>query len=312
MDILDALEAYIISLRAEGLSERTADWVKGAVKQLVIFLGSSDVDIASIDVSVVRKFILWLGSRPKWSSHPFNVVVNEPLSPHTINCYVRALQSFFAFLLREDYLKRTPFSRVKPPKVPIKEMRVFTPEELKALLRVPDRTTVIGFRNYAIMSVFLDGALRNTELCGVDDIHVKLDLGHIHVFGKGGKERLIPIGFKLTKILLKYRNTFRPQLTAGPGAFFTNRDGNRLDRGRIGHMIREYGQKAGLSGKRVGAHTFRSTMAVNYLRNGGDPFSLQRILGHSSLTMTRRYCALADTDVKAAHIKFGVLDHMKI
>ena len=97
----------------------------------------------------------------------------------------------------------------------------------------------------------------------------------------------------------------------GLRAFITE-SGNPLTRNRIGKIVRDYTQKAGITGKRVHPHVFRATKAVLFLRHGGDPFTLQKCLGHSTLTMTRRYSAIADADVKSAHLKYGVVDKLKI
>jgi len=138
---------------------------------------------------------------------------------------------------------------------------------------------------------------------------VDLENGYLRVMGKGGRERYIPFGHKVARALLKYRMKHRP-VAVGTERFWLTIDGRPLEPGRIEKIVSRYGKKAGL--KSCHPHKLRHTSSVLYLRNGGDPFSLQKKLGHSSLQMTRHYANLADSDVKAKHMKYGVADHLKI
>jgi len=128
--------------------------------------------------------------------------------------------------------------------------------------------------------------------------------------GKGQRERYVPIGQKLTKALLKYKLSHRAEAN-GSDNFFLTRDGRPINKARVQKFIRRYGERAGIK-TRPSPHTFRSTKAVLYLRNGGDPFSLQKALGHSSLVMTRRYSNLANSDVRSQHLRYGVVDRLKV
>ncbi len=112
--------------------------------------------------------------------------------------------------------------------------------------------------------------------------------------GKGGKERYCPFGQKVAKALLKYQLRHRPK-AIGNDSFFLGKEGHPLTANRVEKIIRDYGKRAGLGAY---PHKFRHTSSVMYLRNGGDPFSLQKKLGHSSLQMTRHYSNLADSDVR--------------
>ena len=125
------------------------------------------------------------------------------------------------------------------------------------------------------------------------------------------KERYVPIGFKLTKVLMKYEASHRPKNT-GSNYVFITREGNPLNRNRVAKLMRNLIKKAGITGKWLHPHSLRATKAVLYLRHGGDPFSLQKMLGHSSLTMTRRYSVIADTDVLASHRRHGVVDKLRL
>ena len=155
--------------------------------------------------------------------------------------------------------------------------------------------------------------MRVSELCHLKLDDVWLEDGMLKVLGKGNKERLIPIGKLVQRLLWRYISRFRPESAGINFNFlFLTRDGRPLTKDRIEKVMTYYGKKAGISGVRCSPHTFRHTAAVKFLRNGGDVFSLQRMLGHASLEMTRRYCELADTDVKQAHMTASPVDNLNL
>ncbi|MFC1846805.1 tyrosine-type recombinase/integrase [Chloroflexota bacterium] len=311
MNLMQAAAAYAVVARAEGRSERTVEWITSAARYFGRFLGERAADISTIDATCLRQFILTLRKQPVFTYHPGNMARDRTISMETIACYVRAVKSLFSFLFREEYLADNPMAKVRTPKAPLKEMPVMSVDEIERLIAQADKKTFNGYRNYTMMLAMLDTGIRVSEMCNLTTDDVRLEDGFFRIMGKGGRERFVPFGLKLTKVLLKYQLNCRPKNMAG-NYYFTTKDGSRLNRNRVAKIIRDYRVQAGLSGKRVSPHTFRSTKAVLFLRNGGDPFSLQKILGHSTLTMTRRYSAIADTDVKAAHMKFGVVDRLKI
>jgi len=223
---------------------------------------------------------------------------------------VRAIRSFFSFLEGEEILPLNPMRKVKVPRAPRKVMPTFTEAEVGRLLAQPDKRTAEGFRNYAVMLTLLDTGLRVSELCGLALDDVDLQNGYLHVTGKGDRERHVPVGARVSRALMRYRTVQRPGDT-GCDSFFLTRDGQPLVKRRVQCFIREYGRIAGIK-TRCSPHTFRSSSAVLYLRAGGDPFTLQKKLGHSSLTMTRRYSDLADSDIRAAHLKYSPADRLRL
>lgn len=117
--------------------------------------------------------------------------------------------------------------------------------------------------------------MRASELASLTMGDVDLDNGYFRLMGKGQKERFVPMGYKLTKVLLKYITSYRRR-DNGSNFFFMTKDGNPLNRNRIGKIVRGYARKAGITSKKVHPHVFRVTKVVLFLRNGGDPFSLQK------------------------------------
>jgi site-specific recombinase XerD len=199
--------------------------------------------------------------------------------------------------------------RVKMPKVPLKVVPTFSQSEIETLLAQPDRHTARGYRDYTAMITFYDTAVRLSELAGLRESDIDFEGGYLRVMGKGSKERLVPFGQKVAKTLLKYKIKYRPE-PMGTDRFFLTVDGRPLEAERLEKIVREYGQKACLG--RCYPHKLRHTSSIAYLRNGGDPFTLQKKLGHSSLQMTRHYSNLADSDIRAAHLKHSPADRLRV
>lgn len=304
----DALTAYRICAKAEARSPRTIGWITSAVGYFREFLGG-DPDVAGITADDLRRFIIALQETHKYRHHPFTKPGQEKLSPRSIETYARAIRAFFGFLHREALIEVNPMLKVRMPKVPSRVVPTLSEKDLVKLLSQPDRSSDAGFRDYAMMLVFVDTGARLSEIAGLRLDDVDLESGYLKVMGKGAKERYVPFGRKAARVLLKYKLKHRPE-PAGTDRFFLTRDGRPLDPGRIAHLIAGYGKEAGL--KRCHPHLLRHTSSVMYLRNGGDPFTLQKKLGHSSLLMTRHYCNLADSDVRAAHLKHSPADRLAV
>jgi len=311
MTLEEAVKIYAICNRAENKSERTVEWVAGAARRLQVFVGSEILDICFIDTNLIRRFILSLDEQPAFTNHPFNKPLRRPVSPETKSNYVRGLKSLFSRLLQEGYISENPMTRIKTPKIPTREPVILSESEISRLFGAMDKSTPKGFRDYAVFLSSLDTGMRVLELCSLTLDDVDLENGYFRIMGKGQKQRYVPMGYKLTKVLLKYASSYRYRDT-GSTYFFITKEGHPLNRNRVAKILRDYTSKAGITGKRVHPHVFRATKAVWYLRNGGDPFTLQKCLGHATLTMTRRYSAIADADVKSAHLKYGVVDKLKI
>ena len=272
------------------------------------YLGTNQ-DVNTITANDLRGFIIALKQRPKFINHPYNKPMQQRISAQSIQTYARAIRAFFGFLYGEGFIDHNPMERVRMPKVPTKVVPTFTEIEAIRLLAQPDKHTDVGFRDYALLITFLDTGARLMELAELNDDDVDLENGYLRAMGKGSRERYIPFGQKVAKALLKYKLKHRPEPVA-TDRFWLTTDGRSLNAGRIEKIIHLYGSKAGL--RRCYPHKLRHTSSVMYLRNGGDPFSLQKKLGHSSLQMTRHYANLADSDVRKQHLRYGVVDRLKV
>jgi len=309
MTLQDALVAYKTYARAEGKSPKTVSWITDSAGYFADFLGPECQDIASITGNDLRRFIIALQGKHKFSNHIYNKPQQAKLSPQSVDTYCRAIKAFFSFLCREGFIQANPMEKVKLPRSPELVIPTFSEKEVQKLLAQPDKQSNEGFRDYAILLTFIDTTVRLSELAELKASDIDYDQSLFKVIGKGRKERYAPFGRRVAKALMKYQLKHRPE-PIGTDNFWLRRDGQPLSAGRIQKLVSRYGKKAGL--KRCYAHKLRHTSSVLYLRNGGDVFSLQRKLGHKSLVMTRHYSNLADTDVRDKHLKYGVADRLKI
>lgn len=313
---LDALfQGYKLCARSEGKSENTTRIAYTAIASLKVFLKSRNypADVTEIGVNEFREYILYLQQVRAFEHHPLTKPQAKGLSGHAINTYLRSIRAFWSWLVREDVIMSSPFSKVRIPKAPKKVIATFSNTQLADMLKAINTATVAGFRDWTMILMLLDTGLRASELTGLILDDVNLEDGLMKVHGKGNKERVVPIGGRVQKAIWRYlqRNRSQPANPLCPTLFLTA-SGRPITTDRLRTTVEKYANKANITGVRCSPHTFRHTFAISYLRTGGDVFSLQRILGHSSLEIVRNYVNMGGADVKACHRRFSPADNMEI
>jgi site-specific recombinase XerD len=230
------------------------------------------------------------------------------LSGHTIRGYVRALKAFASWLYEEWYTDINVLGRYRLPKARQVEPEWLRQDEIQRLLRAFDRNTTLGARDYAIVLTLLDTGLRCAELCYLTLANADLEIGQLKVIGKGNRERTVPVGLRAARALRRYRDHFRPPID-GKYLLLTV-EGKPLTVRAVQLMIRRAKKRANIP--RLHVHLLRHTFAIHYLMAGGDVFSLQRILGHSTLEVTRMYVSMVASQVKERHRLFSPVDNMPL
>ena len=315
MNLNMLIEGYRLCARSEGKSVHTISIVEGAVHQLQQFLAENgfNTNINDIGASQIRSFIIHLQHRQPFIKHPFTKPQEGHLSGHTVNGYLRAIRAFWSWAETEGYIIHNLFHQVKVPKAPKKVMPTFTTEQLQALFLAVDTSTVTGFRDYTIFVILLDTAIRCSELTDLRVEDVNLEAGWLKVRGKGARERIVPIASKAQRAIWKYINMYRtePDSPRYDNLFLTH-DGRPLTKDRLGKIMKRYGSRARMTGVRCSPHTMRHTAAIRYLRDGGDVFTLQRIMGHSTLDVLRIYVNMSYPDVKDAHRRHSPADNIEL
>ena len=231
----------------------------------------------------------------------------------TLHQDFRTLKTYFFFLLAEGVIKENLFEKIKPPKIEKKLARTFTAKEIKLVLGAFDKSTFFGFRNYTMTELLFSTGIRKAEVATIklSDVNITGELLKIH--GKGNKERYVPIGRVMKKTLNAYLNRRKEFLEKNgreTDYLFCSNRGEKLSVDGLGTIYQKLKEKLNLEGERVSCHTWRHTFAKNYLLNGGDIFSLQKILGHESLETTKLYLSLLTDDIRVQHARFNPLDNM--
>jgi site-specific recombinase XerD len=184
-------------------------------------------------------------------------------------------------------------------------------DELRKITLCIPQHTADGARNFAIVLTFVDTGVRLAELVNLKLEDIDFGVGRFTVFGKGGEERSVPIGITAKRAMVRYIEHFRPEpVNPRQGQLFLTGAGNPLSRNSVSRLVGRLAKRADVP--RLHPHLFRHTFAVRYLVNGGDVFTLQKILGHESLEMTRRYVKLASVDVVERHRICSPVDNLGI
>jgi integrase/recombinase XerD len=238
----------------------------------------------------------------RWLYH-FRRESGRPLSTHTqYNRLVHA-KSFFRFLARERYLLYNPASELEMPRLhrrlPTGALSV---PEVEAVLAQPDVSTPLGVRDRAILETLYSTGMRRKEAIGLDLYDVDCEREWVAIrHGKGGKQRVVPIGARALAWIGKYVEEVRPELVVSPSepALFLSRLGGRLTE-HFTHRVRHYVEASGVR-DRGGCHLFRHTCATLMLEGGADLRSLQEMLGHAKLENTQIYTHVSIERLKRVH-----------
>ena len=308
LNLKDLIDGFKLSCQTENKSPKTIEWYICFLERFLQFIQINHYpnDVNEIEKTHIRAFILYLQQQAK-TPH-----TEKPLSSSTVQGYIRTLKVFFSWLLREEYIESNLMTKIPIPRALVKVINTFNNEHINKLATLCHTSNGAGYRNLTIILLLLDSGIRVNELVNIDYSDLDLAEGYIKIRkAKGNKERLIPVGSIVQKTLWKYINRYRPQpLTRKITALFLSEYGLPLTKSGIQQMLRRYGRISGITGVRCSPHTFRHTFAKNYLLNGGDIFSLQKILGHSSLASVRIYINLFAADLKKQHQQFSPVDNL--
>jgi integrase/recombinase XerD len=290
-----ASEAFQLRCQAQNLSPLTCDWYKRRLGRFQAFLEAHGVTVArGVTPHLIR---LYLDSMRA-----------EGLSSGLIARDFGALKCYFRFLARERLIPQNPVQLVEKPRMEQKLIRPLSMDQVRVLLSKANQKRFTGHRVWTMAVLILDTGLRRAELLGLKRDDVDFGKGVLRVMGKGAKEREVPFGTTAKQALWNY--LMRRGELAGQDFVFVSQFGDSVCPRWLNKSFKRLGELAGIKGVRVSPHTLRHTFATQYIKNGGDAFSLQQILGHSTLEMVKIYVGLADNDVAHLHRKFSPMDRM--
>ncbi|MEJ5202934.1 MAG: tyrosine-type recombinase/integrase [Anaerolineales bacterium] len=284
-----AIEEFIEFKKAERLSKSTLIDYAYTLKKFSAVIGD-DFNVASISSKQIVHYLASL-----------------QVSKKRVKNIYTTLSSFFRWAVAEGYCRTNVVRSIRPPKPEKRPISPFTRDQIIRMLdatefsipysrpgkRTCQNTLRHTKRDRLIILILLDTGIRASELCGLRVCDITPE--GLYVRGKGSKDRIVPISEEVRKVLLDFVG---PQNSPNAVVFQTEL-GNPLTPNSLRLIICRIANRAKVANAHP--HRFRHTFAINFLRNGGDPFSLQMILGHETLDMVKRYLAIVQTDIQAAH-----------
>lgn len=299
------IDGYLLSLNARHLSEHTIGDYTRTLHKFADYL-VTDPSVHEITTQHIQLFL---------ASH-------KTLSNKSLLNYYIGLSALWSWLVKEGLAGENIVRRITPPKAEKKEVVPLTEGEIRAIMSALNRSRVyqrdgqavdhaLGSmeRNRAIILLMLDTGLRASELCDLKIEDVDNRNNRIFVrMGKGMKERMLPFSPRTGQMIWRYLASRAETQPGDP--LFVSKLNRGLNRTKLAEMFASIGRRAGVPG--FHPHRLRHTFAIMYLRNGGNAYTLQAMLGHSSLDMVKHYLKLAQTDLDTAHRRASPVDNLRL
>lgn len=224
-------------------------------------------------------------------------------APATISRHLAALKHFYRFLMADGLVSEDPTVSLEAPKLAQRLPQVLSTSEVETLLSQPQLADPAGMRDKAMLELIYATGTRVSEMVALDIEHIHLDMGYIRCFGKGSKERIIPLGSIAANYVREYLSWSRVRLTRGKPehtALFVNVQGKRLTRQGFWKIIKKYAREGKID-KPITPHTLRHSFATHLLENGADLRSVQEMLGHADISTTQIYTHLTKIRLKEVY-----------
>ncbi len=294
METIDTLvDRYINYLLVEkGLSTKTIEAYSADLSRYTAYLSANGTgDVSENDTRLLLRYLIALRG--------------EGLTPRSRARHLVTIRGFYRFLVQERILSADPAALIDMPKSGLRLPDVLSVNEVERLLKTPDTTKPTGFRDAAMLEMLYAAGLRVSELIGLKLLDVNLEAGFVRVFGKGARERIVPIGRHARNKMERYLAESRPELLkriTSPYLFIA-RAGKPMTRQGFWKMLKRYAQQAGIR-KNVSPHSLRHSFASHLLEGGADLRAVQVMLGHVDISTTQIYTHVARDQLKRMHRKY--------
>jgi len=306
------IDDFLLAKRSAGCSEKTISWYRANILIYLRFLEGEGHPplLRSFSADSVRRYTVYLQERRvKFENNPLRRTEGR-LSSQSIFGYVATLGVFATWLAAEGYTRDNLLRGVPRPRKRKTAVSGLSREEIERLLSRVPKHTLAGTRDRAILLTLLDCGLRASELCDLTLKEAHLEEGYLKVLGKGNKERIVPVGVAACRAILRYRDFFRRDQGRPVPNLFLSIQGERLKPNALRYMVQRRAKSVEI--KDVTVHKLRHTFALQYLMAGGDAFSLQKILGHTTMDMTRNYVNILPAQLVEKHRLHSPMDRMTI
>jgi integrase/recombinase XerD len=294
--VVNKMESYVnefINYLAveRGLAQNTLESYGRDLRQFNTFLQNSQLDfIRNSNRDTILSYL--------------NSLQVKGRAVSTISRNLAAIKSFYQYLVREHHIEKDPAVNLESPKLEKKLPKILTITEVEELLKQPNAFQPTGLRDKAMLELLYATGIRVSELISLNISDVNLDMGYIKCYGKGAKERIVPLGSIAAKCVQEYIGKGRPKLvrTYEEPSLFVNHHGNRLTRQGFWKIIKKYALEASIT-KEITPHTLRHSFATHLLENGADLRSVQEMLGHADISTTQIYTHVTKNRLKEVYDK---------
>ena len=283
------LDQFLDAVWAEkGLSENTLKSYRYDLRRLALYQQEQGGHLVDANREQLLKFLA--------------AQVQAGRSPRSLSRYLSGFRQFYRWLLREGRVDKDPSALIESPKLGRGLPKALGEQQVEALLEAPDTGTPLGLRDRTMLELMYATGLRVSELIGLEGTHLNINQGVVRIVGKGGKERLVPLGEEANEWLQRYLREARPELMKGGDCrqlFVTARRAG-MTRQAFWYAIRKHALQAGIS-QQVSPHMLRHSFATHLLNHGADLRVVQMLLGHSDLSTTQIYTHIAREGLKQIH-----------
>ncbi|MBU1247980.1 MAG: site-specific tyrosine recombinase XerD [Proteobacteria bacterium] len=270
----------------KGLSENSLAAYSNDLTSLLHYLDEKHTSLEQVDASAIFLYLTKLRA--------------QGLASKSLARHCSSLRGFFSFAAEEGWLSQDPASLLENPKLPKTLPEVLSREEMERVLATPNLGTKLGGRDRAMLELMYACGLRVSELVKLALLDYDAQTGLVRVFGKGAKERLVPLHESARKLLDHYLTHLRPQFCPIEEYLFLNRSGKGLTRQAVWKCIKRYAFLAGIK-RAISPHTFRHSFATHLLEGGADLRSVQLLLGHADISATEIYTHVQTERLLSVH-----------
>ncbi len=303
--------ASIVRMKKEGSRTSIADADRLSIAEFIERVWSED-GLADRTLEAYRRDLealaIWLGARGRHlrTARREDISAYHGAQSGAVRSIARrqsAFRRYYAFLARDEADFVDPTLLIERPKMPRSLPKALAEREIEGLLGAPDATTLLGLRDRAMLELMYASGLRVSELVELPLAALNTRQGVLRITGKGGKDRLVPVGEVALEHIGAYLAGARPALAKGrqPAALFLSNRGEGMTRQMFWTLVKRHALKVGIHPKRISPHVLRHSFATHLLNHGADLRALQMLLGHSSLSTTQIYTLVAKEGLKRLH-----------
>ena len=273
----------------KGLSENSLSSYSNDLNSLLSFLAAKSFRLQDLSDKTLFLYLTFLRAKG--------------LKSRSLARHLSSLRGFFTFAMDERWYKEDPGHLLENPKLPKKLPEFLTREEIIRVLNLPDTSTKLGMRDKTMLELLYAAGLRVSELIEMKVLDYDAQVGILRVFGKGAKERLVPIHYTAQDYLNLYLDNTRPSFKPVEDFMFLNRSGKGLTRQGVWKLIKKFAKLADIK-RSISPHTFRHSFATHLLEGGADLRTVQLLLGHADISATEIYTHVESSRLKKLHQKY--------